>query len=139
MSWTFSFMKVQSKQELRLSHCSIYTTVTGSNLLRMNPMIFVLPVSEMYLKQELAMHFELWQWNWQFQIVRENFETVNVIKYHQFNVWASSLSEFWKQKLPFRVSARDIVMLVTYSWWQFKNVGYRIKILVTSFGCWCPD
>ena len=32
----------------------------------------------------------------------------------------------------------DIVMLVTYSWWQFKNVGDRFKILVTSFRCWCP-
>ena len=32
----------------------------------------------------------------------------------------------------------DIVMLVTYSWWQFYNVGDRNKILVTSFGCWCP-
>ena len=28
-------------------------------------------------------------------------------------------------------------MLVTYNWWQFKNVGDKIKILVTSFGCWC--
>ena len=29
-------------------------------------------------------------------------------------------------------------MLVTYSWWQFWIVGDRIKILVTSFECWCP-
>ena len=32
----------------------------------------------------------------------------------------------------------DILMLVTYSWWQFKNVGDRINILVAFFGCWCP-
>ena len=32
----------------------------------------------------------------------------------------------------------DIVMLMTWSWWQFYNVGDRINILVTSFGCWCP-
>ena len=29
-------------------------------------------------------------------------------------------------------------MLVTYSCWQFQNVGDRIKILVTSYECWCP-
>ena len=32
----------------------------------------------------------------------------------------------------------DIVMLLTYSWWQFKSVGDRITILVTSFRHWCP-
>ena len=32
----------------------------------------------------------------------------------------------------------DILMLVTYSWRQFKNVGDRIQILVASFVCWCP-
>ena len=31
----------------------------------------------------------------------------------------------------------DILMLMTYSCWQFKNVGDRIKILMTSFRCWC--
>ena len=32
----------------------------------------------------------------------------------------------------------DIVILITYSCWPFKNVADRIKILVTSFRCWCP-
>ena len=32
----------------------------------------------------------------------------------------------------------DIVMLVTYSWRQFSNVGERILILVASLECWCP-
>ena len=44
-------------------------------------------------------------------------------------------------KWPFKLDyshAGNIVMLMTYSWWQFKYVDDGIKILVTYFGCWCP-
>jgi len=31
----------------------------------------------------------------------------------------------------------DIVMLVSWRWWQFIDVGYWISMLMTSVECWC--
>ena len=36
------------------------------------------------------------------------------------------------------IDVGDKWILVTLCWWLFSDVGYRILILVTSFGCWCP-
>ena len=32
----------------------------------------------------------------------------------------------------------DKLMLMTWSWWRFVDVGDWISMLVTSYECWCP-